>query len=415
MFRKIVKKAKNRANFFIKNHYFVKKYILVRYQKKRILSPLRWGLGMLDRQKLLKELSQIDQRIFGKADDELVLAQTTWKLIQNDDMLAAKLQAKKWSVLVPLWQGALGKVCDVQSQSHPYQVLAVDGSQIYYDRHQGPACYLINVGSVFFSYGLVQSIVKFESTPSVVMSAGQGETCNAEGVNLAREKAELTWAVCQARKIVNLSQNPFLCLFDGTLIFFQADGQTEQKEQFLIQYFQHLQALCDEKILHVGYISFPRSKELVNILKLVIVDFEDKKTEACGLHKLTDMDVVQFFLQSGQRSIVFESKAPVCYLYPKHLKPYFCYLNVGQEIARLEFPAWIAQDQNLVNQICGIVLDQASKGNGYPVCLFEAHEQAVVKACDRDFFYHMIQKMTQQQAGNYQISKKSLKKAFVPV
>lgn len=370
---------------------------------------------MLDRQKLLKELSQMDQQIFGKADDELILAQTTWNLIQNDDMLAVKLQAKKWSVLLPAWQGVLGKSYEVQSQPHPYQVLAIDGSQIYYDRHQGPACYLINVGSVFFSYGVVQSTVKFESTPSVVMGQGQGEIQSAEAVNLAREQAELARAVHDASRIANLTQSPFLCLFDGTLIFFQAEGQTDQKEQYFVQYLQHLQVLCDQKILHAGYVSFPKSKELVNVLKLVIAEFDDKKIESLSLHKLTDMDIAQFFLKPGERSIVFASKAPVSYLYPKHLKPYFCYVNVGLEIARLEFPAWIVQSELLVNQVCAIVLDQASKGNGYPVCLFEAHEQAVVKACDRDFFYHMIQKMTQQQSGNYQVSKKSLKKALVPV
>lgn len=379
------------------------------------MSPLQRSLGMLDRQKLLKELSRMDQQIFGKANDELALAQTTWKSICSDDMLASKLQSKKWSVLVPSWQGILGQTFSMQSQPHPYQVLAIDGSQIYYDRHQGPACYLINVGSVFFSYGVVQSTVKFESTPSVIMIQGQGETQSAEAVNLAREQAELARAVHDARNLATLTQDPFLCLFDGTLIFFQVDGQTDQKEQCFVQYLEHLQALCDRKILHAGYVSFPKSKELVNVLKLVIAGFDDKKIESLSLHKLTDMDIAQFFLKPGERSIVFASKAPVSYLYPKHLKPYFCYVNVGAEIARLEFPAWIAQDELLVHQICAIVLDQASKGKGYPVCLFEAHEQAVVKACDRDFFYHMIQKITQQQAGNYQVSKKSLKKIAVPV
>jgi hypothetical protein len=90
-------------------------------------------------------------------------------------------------------------------------------------------------------------------------------------------------------------------------------------------------------------------------------------------------------------------------------------VHVGAEIARLEFPAWIAQDCALVDKICAMALDQALKGNGYPVCLFEAHEQAVIKNYDREFFYLMIQKITNQSAGTYQVSKKSLKKASAPV
>ena len=85
---------------------------------------------MLDRQKLLTQLGQIDQQIFGKADSEIALAQTTWNLIQSDAALAGMLQAKKWSVLVPSWKGMLGQTFSIQPQPHPYQVLAVDGSQI---------------------------------------------------------------------------------------------------------------------------------------------------------------------------------------------------------------------------------------------------------------------------------------------
>ncbi len=369
---------------------------------------------MLDRQKLLKELGQLDQQIFGKADQEFLLAQKTWDSIKNDSSLTLMIQSKKWSVLVPVWQGILGQTFQIQKQAHPYQVLAVDGSQIYYDRHQGPACYLINVGSVFFSYGAHQSSVKFESNPNVIIVQDARDGCSPEVVNLVREQAELEKAASQACRLAALTQDPFLCVFDGTLIFFQADGSTDQKEQYLTAYLKNLQILCDQKILHAGYISFPRSKELVNILKLVIAELDDKKIDTIGLHKLTDMDIAQFFLQPWQRSIVFASKAPVSYLYPKHLKPYFCYVHVGAEIARLEFPAWIAHDEKLVNQICAIVLDQASKGSGYPVCLFEAHEQAVIKTADRDFFYHMIQKMVQQQSAIYKISKKSIKKAIVP-
>jgi hypothetical protein len=178
----------------------------------------------------------------------------------------------------------------------------------------------------------------------------------------------------------------------------------------------HFQSLHAQKILHAGYISFPKSKELINVLRVVIAEFDEKNlNRSLSLSRLTDMDVAQFFLKKGQRSIVFESKASVCYLYPKELKPHFCYLNVGFEIVRLEFPAWIAQDLKSVDLICSVAFDQTLKGSGYPVCLFEAHEQAVVKSCDRDFFYLMIQKITQKSLGVYQTSKKSLKKAFVPI
>lgn len=373
------------------------------------------GSFVLDRQKLLMQLGQVGQELFGSVDQEQQTARLAWMSVQNDEELAALLQSKKWSLLVPGWQGVLSKSFPIHPQPHPYRVLAVDGSQIYYDKHQGPACHLINVGSVALSYGLTQSSVQFHSQPSVVIA--QNGANSAEAVNLQREQAELCFALQQSQQILQQQESsPFLCMFDGTLIFFQADGQNEEKEQYFKNYVQQLDALYSDRILHAGYVSFPRSKELVNILKLSIAQFDEKYLDrAAMLHRLTDMDVAKFFLPSGYRSIVFVSKAPITYLYPKDLKPYFCYLNVGFEIARLEFPAWIAQNESFVDLICAIAFDQVQKGKGYPVCLFEAHEQAVIKSYDREFFYMMIQKMTRQHAGTYQISTKSMKKASVPV
>ena len=113
---------------------------------------------------------------------------------------------------------------------------------------------------------------------------------------------------------------------------------------------------------------------------------------------------------------MFQSKAPIAYLYPQPLKPYFCYLHVGYEIVRIEIPAWIAQQEEMVDELCAIAYDQAQKGSGYPVCLFEAHEQAVVKGYDREFFYAMVQrKVEQHDAMGYQRSIKSLKKMRVDV
>jgi len=157
--------------------------------------------------------------------------------------------------------------------------------------------------------------------------------------------------------------------------------------------------------------SLPRTKELVNLCKLELVQFDAASIENSSvIDRLTDVDITDFYLRVGQRSIVFKSLASISYLYPEKLKPYFCYLNVGSEIARLEFPAWIAMSDELVDKVCSIALDQAIKGRGYPVCLFEAHEQAVIKSLDRDFFYRMIEKLSQKQTKSYLISQKSIKK-----
>ncbi|PJF37882.1 MAG: hypothetical protein CUN55_19825 [Phototrophicales bacterium] len=115
-------------------------------------------------------------------------------------------------------------------------------------------------------------------------------------------------------------------------------------------------------------------------------------------------------MQPYTRSIVFKNRSIVSSLYPDHLHPHFFYLHVGTEIGRVELPAWIAHDENLVDTVARIIVDQCVKGQGYPVVIAEAHEQAVVKGPDRDFFYHVLQKMGMERQRRPIISRKSLRK-----
>lgn len=70
----------------------------------------------------------------------------------------------------------------------------------------------------------------------------------------------------------------------------------------------------------------------------------------------------------------------------------FCYVHVGAEIARLEFPAWVGEDATLLGSALSLVLGQVHKGYGYPVALAEAHNQAVVRGGDRARFFAMLER-----------------------
>src|SRR5579872_2127993 len=87
---------------------------------------------MLDRAKLLKELSTVSHDLF--AQDSL-----------------------GYDVALQAWQKfAATKGYDTYPDINPiteYAILAVDGSQIYPDRHQAVRCFLINIGSIFIRYG----------------------------------------------------------------------------------------------------------------------------------------------------------------------------------------------------------------------------------------------------------------------
>ena len=128
-----------------------------------------------------------------------------------------------------------------------------------------------------------------------------------------------------------------------------------------------------------------------------------------------DTQIASTFLNQNFRSTIFYSNSKVVDLYPEHLKPCFVYLNIGKEIIRLEFPIWIVAKPECLDLICKIAIDQSIKGQGYPVVLSEAHEQAVIKGFDKDFFYQLICKKSVEQNQRILLSPKSIKKHNVSI
>ena len=369
---------------------------------------------MLDRSKIIFALQNAAADLFVGFAQEIDIAQQVWLKISTDMHFEEKVHKVKQSLLIPAWKGLLAPIVEIAHRSDRYIVVSVDGSQIYYDKHQGPPCFLINVGWMQLRYGVTGKSIAYGSFPFLTTKLdADNDYGSPDFVNMQREAHEFDYALEQMLAIKQeLPEELAVCLFDGSLIFFHLDAQDmDLKDKFLSYYCKILEQFYQNKMLVAGYMSLPRTKELVNLCKLELAQYDDLAIEHTSvIDRLTDVDIVDLYLQPNQRSIVFKSKAPICYVYPTHLQPYFCYLHVGTEIVRLEFPAWIGQSDELVNQICSVALDQARKGRGYPVCLFEAHEQAVIKSYDRDFFYRMIEKLSHKKAKSYVISQKSIKK-----
>ena len=61
------------------------------------------------------------------------------------------------------------------------------------------------------------------------------------------------------------------------------------------------------------------------------------------------------------------------------------------EVARVELPRWVADDEALVALVHSVVLSECDKGDGYPMILSEAHERAVIRAKEKEVFYQMME------------------------
>lgn len=372
---------------------------------------------MLDRTKLFQAINQVSEKLFVDLSDELSLAQTLWQQIIADHYFDQKIKAAHTQLLVPSWQEELDKIYSIQSFEKPYIVASVDGSQIYPDRHQGTACFLVNIGMVELSYGVPGKGASLSTQPFVYPDEHDFDL-STDLVDCRRQELELDLGFDFSKKIIAQQPNvPFLLLFDGSLIFWHLQAkEVEVKDYFLCRYLQTLDQFYQENILIAGYISLPKSKELVNLLRLQLCNFNVSQCEDFyKLDHLVDASIARFFLKPFSRSIVFENQSPVTAYYPKHSRPHFFYADFGNEIARIEIPAWIAYDQHLVDTIAAIIANQVQKGYGYPIAIAEAHEQAVVKGPDREFFYHLMHKMSMQQNKKIAMSQKVQKKIRIGI
>lgn len=375
---------------------------------------------MLHRAKLLEALESVSQDLFFDLSPQLHQARTIWDQMISDPELAQKLMNCQLPWPLPTWQGKLDATVPVAPYNKPYQLLSVDGSQVYPDKHQGTTCFLINVGTVELQYGTGKRGITLQSTPQVFTDLAceydSDTTSSVDMVNSKREELELKTGLEYAARLRAESEAPLLFLFDGSLIFWHLSSKEQNlKTHFLKQYMKILSEFAQKKLWIAGYISLPKSKELINLVRATLCDFNGASTKHEAIRNLVDTSIAKFFLSSGERSTVFKSHNSITEYYPEAVWPHFFYFDVGREVVRIEVPRYLAVDSRALSGICGIILDQVQKGTGFPVGLAEAHEQAVVKGADREFFYHLIGKIGIAQKQRVTISQKSRKKRAIAV
>lgn len=375
---------------------------------------------MLDRLKLIIELQQVAHKLFVDAAPSYHLAQNIWQAICADSTFLYKVRQvtdAPWPI--PLWTDNLGTVIPIEPLTKPYVALSVDGSQIYPDRHNVLSCCLINTGCVVLPYNIENKRVQLFSDPTVFAGADEDQhTFTTDGVNCKRQELELRAGLNLAKQIKKeYGDVATILFFDGSLIFWHLSSkEIGIRDAFLHAYLALLDELYHEKIIVCWYISMPKSKELMSLVRLYLCNFDVTQKESYApVDAVVDSGIMYSALQPHTRSIVFSNHSSISGYYPSHLRPFFFYLHTGNEIGRVEIPAWIAKDAYLVDLVAQSVIDQCVKGGGYPVALAEAHEQAVVKGPDREFFYHFLQKMGMERNHTQSISRKSLKKRGIGI
>ncbi len=298
-----------------------------------------------------------------------------------------------------------------------FTIIATDGSHIDVDRHRSTRCYLINTGGVILHYG-AQPSATLDSVPClysgdedlvIAPDGAKGREQPIEGVLLGIKRS-IEECHQLAKIAADLPQDSSsLALLDGSLILWGLAGQAYPEfvteallAQGFLRYLEEIRKLNNGKRLALAsYISFPRSTDVVNTLRVAICPHDppdcdrycttNEKRECDMVAGVQDRELFLSLLGQGERSALFISQSSIVQKHYGVHQVYFFYLRVDDEIARVEIPQWVATDESLLNLVHGLVLDQCQRGLGYPVALSEAHEQAVVTGADRENFWQLVE------------------------
>ena len=331
----------------------------------------------------------------------------------NLEQLSKKIEASKVTWLVARLVEPVDRHYQPQVAPKEFTVIATDGSHIDVDRHQPTHCYLINIGGVVLHYGakpeaMLDSIPHLYASDEELFITSpemQGREQPVEGALLGIKRG-----VEECKRLAELCvELPVgqtgVGLIDGSLIMWSLAaypdfvGDIMLEKGFLIYLEQIRKLNQDREIPIASYISYPRSNDVVNALRVALCPREtvdsDKcpecKTRECdfaaGVH---DRELFSEILSPGERSALFISPSSIQKRYGKNLVHFF-YLKLDDEIARIEIPQWVAQDETRLNLVHTLVLDQCKRGQGYPAALGEAHEKAVITGADRENFWQLVE------------------------
>lgn len=279
----------------------------------------------------------------------------------------------------------------------PVTVVAADGSSITPDRFSTVRCYAINIGHAVLPYG-VGGEPSLEAVAEVGLDAdlleGAGDMRQAPrglATRLLRDVRELERGIELA--LPAAAAGPAVLLLDGTLLPWDLHTRQASDEALAPYRTRTIEALdairaCGEPLSMGAYISASAAREVVAGLEVLA-------PPPPSAPPLTDGDVFRGLLAPGERSALFHSRSSrrgsVESLLPGHEVALF-YLRVGDDVARVELPAWAASPAQL-DRLHATLVDQCERCEGYPRALQEAHEQAVISASDRQQFERLLDRL----------------------
>ena len=305
----------------------------------------------------------------------------------------------------------------------PYQIMGIDGSAIYPDRHAGHDFYVINIAAAHFVYGIDYSTAAITNEPYVfdmhdIMHTNSkkfSDQRHASTIHL-RAQEELKTYVDNQRATYEYTKAPYLLtavedvqmyiLFDGSFVYDIQDNCSQTHISAIESIYEYAQ----QGKIPIWYVSRPYSKDLCTMLKKQCTTESQKIF--CTTHLATDADIVEHISDE----IAYEISYVPAYSI-SGLEYISCiYMHVGDEVCRCEVPLYTCYQSigytTIIRNSIAIVRDQIDKGAGYPPVLAEAHAAAVCTAEDNALLDYYVE-MSEERL--LRPSNKSIRKKYLLV
>lgn len=272
-------------------------------------------------------------------------------------------------------------------------IISVDGSQILPDRHAPFVYYLLNTGAIVYHHGSA-SAPEIYSTPELFFpredEISDSRFSSPASVSIERDQAEISEL---ARQTVNHRNGtgPLLSIMDQRLLYVPIGDLAPQfKEKVIKEWQVEMRTIKNAGGMLAGYIDRPAKSSVLAMLRTIHPDWDSAEPDSLGnWDGLTDADLFGRLLAPGQRSIVFADVSHANTRFKKAGRDNeicFFYLNsaqVGANIARVDLPLWVAEDETAVQMVHELIIDQCKILGRYPYVLTRADEMAVVGKQDQ--------------------------------
>ncbi len=277
------------------------------------------------------------------------------------------------------------------TQVPPYTLLAADGSQIAPDRHAATLFALINISLIRLQPGsgytpdiFTESQLLFDEE----LYTEDGSLLSESMLAMRRDLRERSFLAEKARE----APKPAIALTDGPLELWglkETEG-ADSYRQALEEYLRILKRLRGENVIPAGYVDKPMANLVVRLLEIAMLSEEELKNAKSRypLRGVTDRWLFgergRPLLRAGERSVVFGLQSRSRQFYRDEIALHFFYLNVGDDDhpwpVRVEIPAWVAEDQTLLDLLHAALVDQCRQmgTRPFPYLLHRAHEIALV-------------------------------------